>query len=77
GNSIPASGAVNVTPDIQALTTASTAPTLSGWLANIYGTLSLNQSTGQYSFTRSTSGAAQACWPGSAFVVDTSLTDYM
>lgn len=77
GNSIPASGAVNVTPDIQALTTASTAPTLSGWLANIYGTLSLNQSTGQYSFTRSSSGATQACWPGSAFVVDTSLTDYM
>lgn len=77
GNSIPASGAVNVTPDIQALTTASNAPTLSGWLANIYGTLSLNQSTGQYSFTRSSSGATQACWPGSAFVVDTSLTDYM
>lgn len=77
GNAIPASGAVNVTPDIQALTTASTAPTLSGWLANIYGTLSLNQSTGQYSFTRSSSGATQACWPGSAFVVDTSLTDYM
>ena len=77
GNSIPASGAVNVTPDIQALTTASTAPTLTGWLANIYGTLSLNQSTGQYSFTRSTSGTTQSCWPGSAFVVDTSLTDYM
>jgi hypothetical protein len=74
GNSIPASGAVNVTPSVAVLDTSGTVATLVGSVAGITGTLS--KSGAQYVFTRAVAGSATPAYPGTPFIVDNASVDY-
>ncbi len=79
GNSIPASGSVNVTAcqilsssgqlvDCQPLT-SNGYQTMNGWLCGVYGAFA-RVSGGTFTFTRAASGSAVYCAPGSPFERD-------
>ncbi|MER8503875.1 hypothetical protein [Mesorhizobium sp. M1142] len=70
GNTIPASGAVNVTLDDDGKLSQYTNIVLTGTLAGVYGTLSRAVQAGQVSFTRAAAGASTPCPPGTTFIVD-------
>lgn len=78
GNSIPASGSVNVTAcqilsssgqlvDCQPLT-SNGYQTMNGWLCGVYGAFA--RVSGAFTFTRAASGTAVYCAPGSPFERD-------
>jgi lysophospholipase L1-like esterase len=67
GNSIPATGAVNVTALTPAGTYANLAWTFPGTLAGVPGTLSKSVAH-VWTFTRTTAGAAVACIPNTRFM---------
>jgi len=67
GNSIPASGPVNVTGlSINLLNNAGGSGSIAGTLCGVPGTLSWT-TAGGYVFTRTAAGAAVVCYPGSVF----------
>lgn len=76
GNEIPASGGVSVTDkNINVLTAAGAfSGTITGRLAGISGTMSTDAS-GNWTFTRTASGSATACPPGTQFFVDRAISD--
>lgn len=68
GGTIPASGAVEVTVTPATGFSAYVNGWYTGTLAGVPGVLERSVSTGQWTFTRSASGSATACPPGTPFV---------
>ncbi len=68
GGTIPASGAVEVTVSPATGFSAYVSGWYTGSLAGVPGNLGWNVSTGVWTFTRTSAGAATACPPGTPFV---------
>ncbi|MDI3259703.1 MAG: SGNH/GDSL hydrolase family protein [Sinobacteraceae bacterium] len=69
GGAIPASGGVSVTLTVDVLY-HTTGQTLDGTIAGVHGTLSRDPSSGNYTFTRSTSGSSVAVAQNTPFIPD-------
>ena len=79
GNTIPASGPVNVTAKSGTPVTSQGGGPMYGWLAGVYGYLSrianANTAINDYTFTRAAAGGSVACPANSVFTVDTAGRD--
>lgn len=76
GNRVPGSGAVEITDRTISLLTNQGMQSLRGWLGGIYGTLSRNNSTDAYLFTRSEAGKTVIVTPKMPFVPDVEKRDF-